>query len=69
MDKLTPKQKAFADNYIKLGNATEAAISFRYSKRYVDGNAYKLVGNSVISVYIAGVLKWFTEKWREVNEQ
>ena len=24
MDKLTPKQKAFADNYIILGNATEA---------------------------------------------
>lgn len=26
MDKLTPKQKAFADNYIISGNATEAAI-------------------------------------------
>ena len=25
MDKLTPKQKAFADYYIELGNATEAA--------------------------------------------
>ncbi|KGN00324.1 terminase small subunit [Clostridium botulinum] len=31
--KLTPKQKAFADYYIQLGNATEAAIKAGYSKR------------------------------------
>ncbi|MEG0669155.1 MAG: terminase small subunit, partial [Clostridium sp.] len=30
--KLTPKQKAFADYYIELGNATEAAIKAGYSK-------------------------------------
>ncbi len=33
MDKLTPKQKAFADNYIKLGNATEAAKEAGYSEK------------------------------------
>ncbi len=33
MDKLTPKQKAFADNYIISGNATEAAIKAGYSKK------------------------------------
>lgn len=33
MDGLTPKQKAFADNYIELGNATEAAVKAGYSKR------------------------------------
>lgn len=54
MDKLTQKQKAFADNYIENGgNATAAAISAGYSKRYADGNAYKLVGNSGISAYLA----------------
>lgn len=31
--KLTPKQRKFADEYIKLGNATQAAINAGYSKR------------------------------------
>ncbi|MBY0754546.1 terminase small subunit [Clostridium sardiniense] len=31
--KLTPKQKAFADYYIELGNATEAARRAGYSKK------------------------------------
>ncbi len=31
--KLTPKQKAFADYYIELGNATEAAIKAGYNKK------------------------------------
>lgn len=30
--KLTPKQKAFADFYIELGNATEAVIKAGYNK-------------------------------------
>ncbi len=33
MDKLTPKQKAFADNYIISGNATEAAKKAGYSDK------------------------------------
>jgi phage terminase small subunit len=32
-EKLTPKQKAFADYYIETGNATEAAIKAGYSKK------------------------------------
>jgi phage terminase small subunit len=31
--KLTPKQKAFADYFIELGNATQAAIKAGYSKK------------------------------------
>ncbi len=31
--KLTPKQKEFADNYIKSGNATQSAIDADYSKK------------------------------------
>lgn len=31
--KLTPKQRKFADEYIKSGNATQAAISAGYSRR------------------------------------
>jgi len=30
--KLTPKQRKFADNYIKTGNATESAIKAGYSE-------------------------------------
>ncbi len=37
MDKLTPKQKAFADNYIELGNATEAARRAGYKQPHVQG--------------------------------
>lgn len=33
MKKLTPKQQAFADFYIELGNATQAAIKAGYSKK------------------------------------
>ncbi|MEY8737184.1 terminase small subunit [Lactobacillus sp. AN1001] len=33
MKKLTPKQKAFADEYIKTGNATQAAIQAGYSDK------------------------------------
>lgn len=33
MKKLTIKQKKFADEYIKTGNATQAAINSGYSKR------------------------------------
>jgi phage terminase small subunit len=32
-NKLTPKQKAFADYYIETGNATEAAIKAGYNKK------------------------------------
>lgn len=54
MNGLTPKQKAFADNYIENGgNAEKAAVSAGYSKGYARGNAHKLVANSCISVYIA----------------
>lgn len=33
MDKLTPKQKAFADNYIISGNATDAAKKAGYKEK------------------------------------
>ena len=53
MNKLTPKQKAFADYYIETGNAEESAVRAGYSKKYARGNAHKLVAHSCISAYIA----------------
>lgn len=50
---LTPKQKAFADEYIICGNAEESARKAGYSEKYARGNAHKLVAKSCISEYIA----------------
>lgn len=52
MKKLTPKQKAFADEYIKSGNAYQSAIKAGYSENYSKGNAIKLLENVSIKSYI-----------------
>lgn len=49
---LNPKQQAFGDYYIELGNAEQAAIKAGYSERYARGNAHKLVANSGIKAYM-----------------
>ena len=50
---LTPKQKAFADEYLICGNATEAARKAGYKQPHVQGsqNLEKLS----VSAYIAAV--------------
>lgn len=54
MAKLTPKQKAFADNYIvNGGNATDAARKAGYSEKFTGPNAGKLLKNHKIVAYIA----------------
>lgn len=50
--KLTPKQKRFADEYIKTGNATQSAIEAGYSKKYANTNAPKLLQNTTLKQYI-----------------
>ena len=50
---LTPKQQAFADYYIKCGNATEAAKRAGYSENNVGENAAKTLKNPNVSAYIA----------------
>ncbi len=50
MDKLTPKQKAFADNYIECGNQTESARRAGYKHPQVQGN--RLLENVRVSGYI-----------------
>lgn len=50
--KLTPKQQAFADHYIELGNAYQAAIKAGYSKNYAKGNVVKLLENMSVKSYI-----------------
>lgn len=50
--KLNPKQQAFADFYIELGNIEQAALKAGYSKSYARGNAHKLFANVSIKTYI-----------------
>lgn len=52
MKKLTPKQKAFADEYIKSGNAYQSAIKAGYSKKTAKNAAAKMVENGGIKSYI-----------------
>lgn len=57
--KLTPKQRAFADEYIACGNASEAARRAGYKKRQ-SGN--ENMSNPVIVQYIAERLRPTEEK-------
>lgn len=50
--KLTIKQQAFADYYIELGNAYQAAIKAGYSENYAKGNVVKLLENVSVKAYI-----------------
>lgn len=50
---LTPKQKAFADEYLKCGNATEAARRAGYSVKTARYIASENLAKPVISEYIA----------------
>lgn len=52
MRDLTPRQQAFADYYIEMGNATEAARNAGYTGKYVGENADKLLKNTKIKAYI-----------------
>lgn len=62
MDKLTPKQKAFADYYIKYGNATKAAEKAGYSKK----TAYRTGADNLkkphILAYISNRMKPVEDK-------
>lgn len=56
-NKLTERQKAFADYYIELGNATKAARKAGYSAKYINTNANKLLQNTTIKKYMGERLK------------
>lgn len=51
--KLTHKQRLFADEYLKSGNATQSAIKAGYSSKYANTNASKLLQNTTIKNYIS----------------
>ena len=58
MKKLTIKQKKFADEYIKTGNAYQSAINAGYSENYAkNATKFLLENNGQISSYIEERMK------------
>ena len=55
--KLTIKQKKFADEYIKTGNAYRSAKSAGYSENYAKGNVIRLLENESVKAYIDQKMK------------
>lgn len=53
MKDLTPKQKAFADEYLKCGNATEAAKRAGYKERSAQQIGAENLSKPVIIAYIS----------------
>lgn len=49
---MNERQRRFADEFIKLGNATQAAINAGYSEKYAGANADKLLKNTKLRAYI-----------------
>lgn len=50
--KLAQKQKLFADEYIKSGNAMQSAIKAGYSEKYAKSSSAKMLENVGIKSYI-----------------
>lgn len=50
--KLTPKQKRFADEYIKTGNATQSAIEAGYSKKTAQVIGAENLSKPMVKAYI-----------------
>ena len=52
MKSLTLKQKQFADEYIRTGNAYQSAINVGYSEKYAKARSQKMLENVGINQYI-----------------
>lgn len=59
---LTPRQRAFADYYIEIGNATEAARRAGYKAKNADVIGSQNLGKLAIKQYIAGHMQRAEEK-------
>lgn len=52
MKSLTLKQKQFADEYVRTGNAYQSAINVGYSEKYAKARSHKMLENVGINQYI-----------------
>lgn len=63
MKELTIKQKKFADEYIKTGNAYKSAINAGYSENYAkNATKFLLENNGLITAYIDERMKKLEEE-------
>lgn len=60
--KMTVKQQAFADYYIKCGNMTEAAIKAGYSKKTAKQTGYENMNKPYVRQYIDERLRQIADK-------
>lgn len=56
-NRLTKKQKDFANNYIKTGNVLQSALDAGYSENYAKAQSYKMLENVGIKKYISARLE------------
>ena len=54
------RQKRFADYYIELGVAEQAALKAGYSEKYARGQSYKLLAN-------VGIKKYIDERMKQIE--
>ena len=62
MKKLTAKQKRFAEEYVKCGNATQAAINAGYSIKTAHSIATENLQKPAVKSYIDAVSKHISKK-------
>lgn len=62
MEKLTPRQKAFADNFIESGNLYNSAIKAGYSEKTAKNARKNIMDKHGVSEYIAKRTKPTEEK-------
>lgn len=65
---LTPRQKAFCQEYLKDLNATQAAIRAGYKESGADDQGPRLLGDHRVSAYIASLMGEL-EKARAITPQ
>lgn len=51
-DKLSPRQKRFAEYYAQSGNTVQSAIKAGYSEKYANADACKILENPRVTDYI-----------------
>lgn len=80
MDRISPKQEKFCQEYIKTGNATQSYILAGYDEKAAEQNASRLIRNDKVSKRLDELKKlgeeefkidkaFLTEKYLEIHEK
>lgn len=80
MDRISPKQEKFCQEYIKTGNATQSYILAGYDEKAAEQNASRLIRNDKVSKRLDELKKlgeeefkidkaFLTEKYLEIHDK